>query len=397
MASTPSQLSASATADAPTAPSAPVSHVAAPGTMKIVQVPLGDRSYPIYIGTGLLDKGELLQQHVPGKKVLIVTNETVAPLYLERCTAALTSGGRISVESVILPDGEEFKTMEVLGSVFTKALECRLDRGVTFLALGGGVIGDMTGFAAACYQRGVHFVQVPTTVMAQVDSSVGGKTGVNHPLGKNMIGAFYQPRCVLIDVDTLSSLPNRELASGLSEVIKYGLIRDTALFVWLEENLDLLLARDPVATAYAIERSCINKAEVVVQDEREGGVRATLNLGHTFGHAIETGTGYGAWLHGEAVSAGTVMAADLSYRLGWIDRSLLDRTRTLMQRAGLPIGPPEAMTAAQFLGLMAVDKKVLEGQLRLVLLKGPLGGCVVTGDFDHAKLQETLLHFCGGK
>ncbi|KIY91382.1 3-dehydroquinate synthase [Monoraphidium neglectum] len=230
--------------------------------------------------------------------------------------------------------------------------------------------------------------------MAQVDSSVGGKTGVNHPLGKNMIGAFYQPRCVLVDTDTLDTLPARELASGISEIVKYGLIRDAALFDWLEANMPRLLARDPEAIAYAVERSCINKAEVVAADEREGGVRATLNLGHTFGHAIETGTGYGTLLHGEAVSIGMVMAADMSVRLGWIDRSILDRTRALLLAANLPVVPPPSMTAQQFRDLMAVDKKVLAGKLRLVLLKGPLGGCVVTGDFDPAKLEETLSTFC---
>ncbi|KAG2428877.1 hypothetical protein HYH02_014200 [Chlamydomonas schloesseri] len=363
--------------------------------MKTVEVDLGDRSYPIYIGAGLLNQGELLRKHIPGKRVLIVTNETIAPLYLERVRAALLEGGKLQVDEVVLPDGEEYKSMEVLGKVWDKALESRMDRGVTFLALGGGVVGDMTGFAAACYQRGVHFVQVPTTVMAQVDSSVGGKTGVNHPLGKNMIGAFYQPRVVLVDTDTLATLPDRELASGISEVIKYGLIRDAPFFEWLEANMDRLLARDPEAIAYAVERSCINKAEVVAADERESseGVRATLNLGHTFGHAIETGTGYGVWLHGEAVAAGTVMAADLSYRLGWIDKSLHDRIVALMQRARLPVLPPASMTTEQFRSLMAVDKKVLAGKLRLILLRGPLGNCVVTGDFDPAKLEETLAHF----
>lgn len=359
-----------------------------------VEVDLGDRSYPIYIGWGLLEKGELLRKHVPGKRVLIVTNETIAPLYLEKCIKALTEEGTLQVDSVILPDGEEFKSLEVISQVWDKALECRLDRGVTFLALGGGVVGDMTGFAAACYQRGVHFVQVPTTVMAQVDSSVGGKTGVNHPRGKNMIGAFYQPQVVLCDTSTLSTLPDRELASGISEIVKYGLIRDAPLFEWLEANVDKLLARDPAALAYAVEQSCINKAAVVAADEKEAGLRATLNLGHTFGHAIETGTGYGAWLHGEAVAAGMVMAADMSWRLGWIDRSLLDRTRTLLERCKLPVLPPPSMTPAQFREHMAVDKKVSAGKLRLILLKGPLGSCVFTGDFDASKLDETLNFFC---
>lgn len=365
--------------------------------LKTVTVELGDRAYPIYIGNGILTTNtELLRKHIPGKRVLIVTNETIAPLYLDACIKALTAdGSKIQVDSVILPDGEAHKNLETLQQVFDKALECRMDRGTTFLALGGGVIGDMTGFAAACYQRGVHFVQVPTTVMAQVDSSVGGKTGVNHPLGKNMIGAFYQPQVVLIDSDTLLTLPDRELASGISEIIKYGLIRDADLFKWLEDNMDRILARDPEAIAYAVERSCINKAEVVAADEKElNDIRATLNLGHTFGHAIETASGYGTWLHGEAVAAGTCMAADLSYRLGWIDKDLYDRAVALQVKAKLPTRPPSGMTVAQFKSLMAVDKKVAAGKLRLVLLKGPLGGCVVTGDFDAGKLEETLKAFC---
>lgn len=362
--------------------------------LQTVDVSLGDRSYPIYIGQGLLDRGDLLQQHVLGKKVLIVTNETVAPLYLERCLEALSAGGKHQVEVVTLPDGEQHKSLEVLQQVWDKALQSRLDRNSTFVALGGGVIGDMCGFAASAYQRGVHFIQIPTTVMATVDSSVGGKTGVNHPLGKNMIGAFYQPQCVLIDTDTLITLPDRELASGISEIVKYGLIRDAPLFEWLEQNMDRLMQRDSEAWIYAIEQSCLNKAAVVAADEREGGVRATLNLGHTFGHAIETGQGYGVWLHGEAVAAGIIMAADMSHRLGWIDQDLLDRTRRLMQRAKLPIEPPQGMTPSKFRELMAVDKKVLDGALRLILLKGPLGSCVFTGDFDAQALDQTLEAFC---
>ncbi|DBA95194.1 TPA: hypothetical protein ACH3X3_013097 [Trebouxia sp. C0006] len=367
---------------------------AEPEVMQTVEVSLGDRSYPIYIGQGLLDRSDLLQQHVLGKKVLIVTNETVAPLYLDRCINALSSGGRHEILVVTLPDGEQFKSLEVLQQVWDKALQGRLDRNSTFVALGGGVIGDMCGFAASAYQRGVHFIQVPTTVMATVDSSVGGKTGVNHPLGKNMIGAFYQPQCVLIDTDTLITLPDRELASGISEIIKYGLIRDAPLFEWLEENMDRLMQRDPEAWTYAIEQSCLNKAAVVAADEREGGVRATLNLGHTFGHAIETGLGYGVWLHGEAVAAGMVMAADMSHRLGWIDQSILDRTRRLLQRAKLPVEAPQGMTQHKFRDLMAVDKKVLDGALRLILLKGPLGSCVFTADFDAQALDQTLTSFC---
>lgn len=365
-----------------------------PAATQVVSVDLGDRSYPIYIGSGLLDQGELLRKYIPGSTALIVTNETIAPLYLDRCMAAVTGDGRVSATTVILPDGEQYKDLEVLKQVWDKALEERLDRSTTFIALGGGVIGDMTGFAAAAYQRGVHFIQIPTTVMAQVDSSVGGKTGVNHPLGKNMIGAFYQPLCVLIDNDSLNTLPDRELASGISEIIKYGLIRDASLFEWLENNIDRLLARDQEAFTYAIERSCVNKAEVVGADEREGGLRATLNLGHTFGHAIETATGYGSWLHGEAVAAGTMMAADMSARLGWIDQELVDRIGRLMSRAKLPVTPPKDMTVQEFKDIMSVDKKVKDGKLRLILLKGPLGGCVISGDWDPAVLDETLKTFC---
>ena len=355
-----------------------------------VEVELGDRTYPIYIGSGLLAGGDLLRKHVPGNTALVVTNETVAPLYLDRVVAALSEGGEIRVEVVILPDGEEHKSMDVLMKVFDKALDARLDRQTTFVALGGGVIGDMTGFAAASYQRGVHFVQIPTTVMAMVDSSVGGKTGVNHPAGKNMIGAFYQPRCVLIDTDTLSTLPDREYASGMAEVVKYGLIRDADFFEWQERNVDALMARDGDVVVKAIERSCVNKAEVVALDEKEGGVRATLNLGHTFGHAIETGIGYGEWLHGEAVSVGMVMAADMSERLGWIDESVARRTLDLLKKFDLPTDVPEGMTVETFEKLMAVDKKAANGKLRLILLKGDLGGCVFTADFDARVLAETL-------
>ncbi|KAL5557523.1 hypothetical protein UlMin_039759 [Ulmus minor] len=361
----------------------------------IVEVDLGNRSYPIYIGSGLLDQPELLQRHVHGKRVLVVTNTTVAPLYLDKVIEALTRGNpNVSVESVILPDGEKYKDMDTLVKVFDKAIESRLDRRCTFVALGGGVIGDMCGFAAASFLRGVNFIQIPTTVMAQVDSSVGGKTGINHPLGKNLIGAFYQPQCVLIDTDTLKTLPDRELASGLAEVIKYGLIRDAKFFEWQEKNMKALMARDPNAFAYAIKRSCENKAEVVSLDEKEGGLRATLNLGHTFGHAIENGLGYGEWLHGEAVAAGTVMAVDMSYRLGWIDDSIVKRVRSILEQAKLPTAPPEIMTVEMFKSVMAVDKKVADGLLRLILLKGPLGNCVFTGDYDRKALDETLRAFC---
>ncbi|XP_022740253.1 3-dehydroquinate synthase, chloroplastic-like [Durio zibethinus] len=361
----------------------------------IVEVDLGNRSYPIYIGSGLLDQHELLQKHVNGKKVLVVTNTTIAPLYLDKVVDALTKGNpNVSVENVILPDGEMYKNMDTLMKVFDKAIESRLDRRCTFVALGGGVIGDMCGFAAASFLRGVNFIQIPTTVMAQVDSSVGGKTGINHPLGKNLIGAFYQPQCVLIDTDTLETLPDRELASGLAEVIKYGLIRDAEFFEWQEKNMEKLIARDPNALAYAIKRSCENKAEVVSLDEKEGGLRATLNLGHTFGHAIETGFGYGQWLHGEAIAAGMVMAVDMSYRLGWIDSSIVKRVNDILLRAKLPTAPPETMTVEMFKSVMSVDKKVADGLLRLILLKGPLGNCVFTGEYDRKALDDTLSAFC---
>ena len=354
--------------------------------MKTLHVELGDRRYPLYIGPGLLGQAELLRPHIAGRQVLVVTNTTVAPLYLERTCAALQG---LRYEAVILPDGERYKTLETLDAVFTALLEKRFDRHCTILALGGGVIGDLAGFAAACYQRGVDFIQVPTTLLAQVDSSVGGKTAVNHPLGKNMIGAFYQPRCVLADTETLNTLPDRELSAGLAEVIKYGLIRDRPFLEWLEANLDALLIRDAAALSEAIERSCRNKAEIVAADERETGERALLNLGQTFGHAIETGVGYGQWLHGEAVAAGTVLAADLSARLGWLNRTQVERVRTLLARAHLPLDPPLRLTTDDFLRLMAVDKKVQDGRLRLILLR-ELGQGVIASDVDAQRLRETL-------
>ncbi len=354
--------------------------------MKTLHVELGDRRYPLYIGPGLLGQAELLRPHIAGRQVLVVSNTTVAPLYLERTCAALQG---LRYEAVILPDGERYKTLETLDAVFTALLEKRFDRYCTILALGGGVIGDLAGFAAACYQRGVDFIQVPTTLLAQVDSSVGGKTAVNHPLGKNMIGAFYQPRCVLADTETLNTLPDRELSAGLAEVIKYGLIRDRPFLEWLEANLDALLIRDAAALSEAIERSCRNKAEIVAADERETGERALLNLGHTFGHAIETGVGYGQWLHGEAVAAGMVLATELSARLGWLNRAQVERVRTLLARAHLPLDPPPRLTTDDFLRLMAVDKKVQDGRLRLILLR-ELGQGVIASDVDAQRLRETL-------
>ncbi len=354
--------------------------------MKTLTVDLGERSYPIHIGQHLLDDPALLTPHIHGRQVMVVSNETVAPLYLDRLLALLTD---FEVSTVILPDGEQFKNLDTLNIIYTALLEHRLNRGCTLIALGGGVIGDITGFAAASYQRGVAFLQVPTTLLAQVDSSVGGKTGVNHPLGKNMIGAFHQPGCVLIDTDTLDTLDDRQLAAGLAEVIKYGLIHDAGFFAWLEKNMDALKSRDKQALAYAIERSCAIKAEIVAADERESGMRALLNLGHTFGHAIETGTGYGNWLHGEAVAAGMVMAAELSARHGWLTEADVERTARLISKAGLPVRPPMEMSVQQFLDLMAVDKKALDSGLRLVLLKS-IGAAVVTADYQPALLAATL-------
>jgi 3-dehydroquinate synthase len=354
--------------------------------MKTLTVELGDRSYPIHIGQGLLVRPELVTPHIHGRQVMVVTNETIAPLYLDAVRQLLDG---FELASVILPDGEQYKNLDTLNTIFDALLEQRFNRGCTLVALGGGVVGDITGFAAASYQRGVAFVQIPTTLLAQVDSSVGGKTGVNHPRGKNMIGAFHQPGCVLIDTDTLDTLDDRQLAAGLAEVIKYGLIRDAAFYDWLDENIEQLRARDKQALAYAIERSCALKAEIVAADERESGQRALLNLGHTFGHAIETGTGYGTWLHGEAVAAGMLMAADLSARHNWLPPADVGRLERLLQRAGLPTAPPASMDEPQFLRLMAVDKKVLDGGLRLVLLQA-IGKAVVSGDFDPALLSQTL-------
>ncbi len=354
--------------------------------MKTLHVDLGERSYPIYIGKGLLGQAELIAPHIRGTQVMVVSNETVAPLYLERTLASL-SGFKTS--SVILPDGEQYKNLEVLNRIYDGLLSERFDRRCTLIALGGGVVGDMTGFAAASYQRGVDFIQIPTTLLSQVDSSVGGKTGVNHPLGKNMIGAFHQPNCVIADTDTLNTLDDRQLAAGIAEVIKYGLINDMEFFAWLEANMGALLGREPEALAYAIERSCADKAAVVAADEKEGGVRALLNLGHTFGHAIETGMGYGEWLHGEAVAAGMVLAAELSRDLGWIDDEAVERCRALIVAAHLPVKAPGEMDAEQFMGLMAVDKKVLDGRLRLILMQA-LGQSMIAEQVDLKVLRACL-------
>ena len=353
---------------------------------KTLHVELGERSYPIYIGPGLLSRSELYRPHIRGRQVLIVSNETVAPIYLDKVSKALSD---YQLAQVILPDGEEFKNLENLNTIFDALLVNRFNRGCCLVALGGGVVGDMAGFAAASYQRGVDFIQVPTTLLAQVDSSVGGKTGVNHRLGKNMIGAFHQPRCVIADTETLDTLDDRQLAAGLAEVIKYGLILDAEFFEWLEQNIDRLLQRDTESMIHAIERSCQAKACIVAADERESGKRALLNLGHTFGHAIETGTGYASWLHGEAVAAGMAMAADLSARHGWLGAADVKRIRSLLTRAGLPVAPPGEISRQRFLDLMAVDKKVDDRGLRLVLMDA-IGSAKVSSNFDHQLLNETL-------
>ena len=354
--------------------------------MHSLQVELGERSYPIHIGSGLLDRAELFEPHIAGRQVAIITNETVAPLYLERLSRTLS---RYAVTPVVLPDGEAFKNWQTLQLIFDALLGARHDRRTTLVALGGGVIGDMAGFAAACYQRGVDFIQVPTTLLSQVDSSVGGKTGINHPLGKNMVGAFYQPKAVIIDTQTLGSLPARELSAGLAEVIKYGLICDEPFLTWLEQNMPALRSLDDRALVQAIERSCAAKARVVGSDERESGLRAILNLGHTFGHAIETHMGYGVWLHGEAVAAGTVMALHMSELLGWISAEERQRGVRLLQAAGLPVVPPVQMAPDDFLAHMAVDKKVLDGQLRLVLLRRMVEA-LITADYPSQVLHATL-------
>jgi 3-dehydroquinate synthase len=359
--------------------------------MPTLSVELGARSYPIYIEHGLLDNTALLREHIRGRQVLVVSNETVAPLYLPRLRAALQDDLRLT--EVILPDGEQYKTLATLEQIFDAALAEGHDRGTTVVALGGGVVGDMAGFAAACYQRGVAFLQIPTTLLAQVDSSVGGKTAVNHPLGKNMIGAFYQPQAVFIDTQVLESLPPREYAAGLAEVVKYGLLCDRDFYAWLEREREPLLQRDPAVLAQAIERSCAAKARIVAADEREGGQRALLNLGHTFAHAIEAGQGYGTWLHGEAVAAGMVLAARLSAQRGWISSAEVEGLVDWLQAMGLPVGPPE-MPLDTWLGHMARDKKVIDGKLRLILLRA-VGEAAIVDDVSAAELTSFLQGYSG--
>jgi len=353
-----------------------------------LNVDLDERSYPIYIGTGMLGQADLITRHIQGRSALIVSNDTVAPLYLAAVQQAL-DGKQIRYDQIILDDGEQFKTMASIETIIDLLLTNRHDRRTTVIALGGGVIGDVAGFAASIYQRGVNFIQIPTTLLSQVDSSVGGKTGVNHPLGKNMIGAFYQPQCVIADIDTFNTLPARELSAGLAEVIKYGLIHDREFFDWLEVNIDGLSNLDQGLLAQAVLVSCQNKARVVELDERESGLRAILNLGHTFGHAIETVMGYGNWLHGEAVAAGMVMAIDLSIREGLVDETVRQRAVTLLLRAGLPVIPPTEITVEQYLDAMAIDKKNVDGKIKLVLLNA-LGDAFITDEYNHDKLLQTL-------
>lgn len=354
-------------------------------------VDLGDRSYPIYIGSGLMQQPQLIGEHISGKQVMVVTNSTIAPLYLQALLDGLESLkiDGLQVDHIVLEDGEQHKHLNTVSTIFDHLLQQGHNRTTTLIALGGGVVGDMTGYAAAAYQRGVNFIQIPTTLLSQVDSSVGGKTGVNHPLGKNMIGAFHQPQCVLIDTQSLQTLPARELSAGLAEVIKYGLIAEAPFFAWLEENITQLRQLDSQLISQAIYRSCACKAEIVADDEREQGRRALLNFGHTFGHAIETEMGYGVWLHGEAVGAGMAMAADLSARLGWLSDEALVRVNALIEAAGLPLWGPQEMSRDVYMKHMQVDKKVTDGTIRLILLQ-QIGVSVVTSDFAASLLNQTL-------
>lgn len=354
--------------------------------MKRLNVDLGDRSYPIFIGEGLLGNPELLVPYIAGKQVMVVTNETVAPLYLEQLKSAL---GSYQVDEVILPDGEQYKNASSIDLIYSELLKKRHNRKTTLIALGGGVVGDMCGFAAATYQRGVDFIQVPTTLLSQVDSSVGGKTGINHPLGKNMIGAFHQPKVVIADTDTLKTLPERELSAGIAEVIKYGLIRDEAFLLWIETNMSALLSCQAAELTKAIFDSCRNKAEIVAEDELESGCRALLNLGHTFGHAIEASQGYGQWLHGEAVGTGMVMAAYMSKELGLLDSSAFQRVLELVKDAKLPTASPKDMMPDDFIAYMSLDKKNLDHRIRLILLKR-IGEAFITADYPEEALLATL-------
>ena len=357
---------------------------------KILNVELGDKSYPIYIGTDLLSSKSLLIDHIQGRQVMIVTNTTIAPLYLEKLTAILDG---FNVESVILPDGEEYKTLVTLNKVFDALLKAKFDRSSTLIALGGGVVGDITGFAAASYQRGIDFIQVPTTLLSQVDSSVGGKTGVNHDLGKNMIGAFYQPKAVIIDVDTLDTLSNQEFSAGMAEVIKYGLLGNADFLSMLEMNIESIMARKKDLIIEVIFNSCQDKARIVALDEFERGKRALLNLGHTFGHGIENAFGYGNYLHGEAVSIGMVMAAKLSKDEGYLTHEDVLRVESILSKADLPISIEKGIESEALVGAMSLDKKSIDGMIRLVLLKS-LGDSYLADSYSKENFNKVVESFC---
>ncbi|MDC0182709.1 3-dehydroquinate synthase [Nitrosomonadales bacterium] len=353
-----------------------------------ININLGKRSYPIYVGEHLLTNGDLFEKHISNKKVAIVTNETISPLYLQKISKTFKDINK-EIIPIILPDGEAFKNFETLNLIYDELLKNRANRQISLVALGGGVVGDITGFAAATFMRGVDFIQIPTTLLSQVDSSVGGKTGINHQLGKNMIGAFYQPKCVIADISLLATLPDNHLSAGLAEVIKYGLIRDFSFFEWLEKNINGIMKRDSKLLINAVICSCKNKADIVESDEFESNIRAILNLGHTFGHAIETATGYGKWLHGEAIGIGMVMAAHLSEQMGWLKKEEYQRIKSLIVSSNLPINPPE-ISKKDFLDLMQLDKKTKDDQINLVLQQG-IGKAILTSDYDEEKLHNTLL------
>jgi len=358
--------------------------------MRQLNLDLGEKSYPIYIGQGLLSQSELLTKHIGGKQVMIVTNTTVAPLYLDKVKSLLVD---CQVSTVVLPDGEQYKTLDTVNTIFSALLEARFDRSCTLIALGGGVVGDMTGYAAASYQRGVSFIQIPTTLLSQVDSSVGGKTGVNHALGKNMIGAFHQPKCVVIDVDTLDTLEDREYSAGMAEVIKYGFLGNAIFLDYLQNNINGLMARDKVLIIESVYQSCEDKANIVAQDELEAGKRALLNLGHTFGHAIENTLGYGNYLHGEAISVGMLMAAKLSQLEGYLSVEDVNQVQDLLEKSNLPISISGKITASDFMAAMSVDKKVIDGNIRLILLK-KLGDAFICDDYQNQLLDQVINDFC---
>ena len=355
--------------------------------MSTLTVELGERSYPIHIEANILQSGTVLGPYLRGKKAVIVTNEVIKPLFADRVISALPEDTEI--ETIVLPDGEQYKTLESFEKVISRLLEIEAARDTTLIALGGGVVGDLTGFVAASFQRGIPFIQIPTTLLSQVDSSVGGKTAVNHPLGKNMIGAFYQPKAVFIDTQSLHSLPKREFSAGMAEVIKYGIIHDNTFFHWLEENIETLKGQDPQHMKQAIYRCCQIKAEIVEEDEKESGIRALLNLGHTFGHAIEAEQGYGKWLHGEAVSTGIVLACLVSEQKGWLTASELRRVIDLLNAFDLPVNVPEGMGLEEFVSHMRHDKKVKAGKIRFVLPQG-IGQAVVTDDVTDAEISSAI-------